>query len=234
MTRARHAKIEIIPAILPKDFAELVDKVEKVNSLVQTVQVDICDGHFVPSFTWPYKKHDDSFEKMLSEEEGLPFWQNLDYEFDLMIDKPEEKVEDFVQIGAKRIIIHAEAKGSVAGAIEALKGRVEVGLALNIDTPIESISKIVGTTKLTDSIQLIQLMGIDKIGYQGQKFDDKVIEKIKEVRKFFPDLPISIDGGVSLETASDLIAAGANRLIVGSAIFDSENIVDTIHKFRLL
>ena len=223
--------IEIIPAILPQDFAEVVDKTTCIKGLVDTVQIDICDGHFVHSFTWPYKKHDDSFEKMLSEEIGLPDWQELDYEFDLMVDKPEEKIEDYVLIGATRIIIHAESKGDVLGAIKALKGRVEVGLALNIDTPIDVIDQFI--SKDGDNlIQFVQCMGIDTIGYQGQKFDTKVDDKIRKIRATYSNLPISVDGGVSLETAAELIAAGATRLVAGSAIFNDENPGEVIRKMR--
>ncbi len=220
--------IEIIPAILPQDFSEIEEKTARVKGPVKNVQIDICDGHFVPSFTWPYKKHDDSFDKMLSEEIGLPEWQELDYEFDLMVDKPEEKIEKFVSIGAKRIIIHAEAKGDVVEAIKALNGRVEVGLALNIETSIESIESY------KDMIQFVQCMGISRVGYQGQPFDERVLEKVKEIKKAYPDLIVSVDGGVSLETASELIAAGADRLVVGSAIFDDENPGEMIQKLKSL
>ncbi len=217
-------KIEIIPAILPRDFAEIAENIELIKGFTKTVQIDICDGHFVSSFTWPYKKHDDSYEKMLHEEEGLPAWQELDYEFDLMVDHPEKVIEDWVMVGATRIIIHAEAKGDVVGAVNELIGRAEIGLAFNIDTPVE----------IPAGVNFIQLMGIDRVGYQGQKFDEKVIEKIRATRVKYPDLPISIDGAVSLETAPMLIAAGANRLVIGSAIFESDNPIDAIAKFKSL
>ena len=115
----RHHKIEIIPAILPSDFREILEKADLVKGFTKTIQIDICDGHFVPSFTWPYIKHDDSYERMLHEEDGLPFWKELDYEFDLMVDHPEKIIEDWVMVGATRIVIHAEAKGDVVGAINA-------------------------------------------------------------------------------------------------------------------
>ena len=219
--------IEIIPAILPRNFAEVLDKASLVKEFVKTIQIDICDGHFVPSYTWPYKKHDDSYEMMLHEEEGLPFWQDIDYEFDLMVNKPEDVVDDWVLVGATRIIIHVESKGDVVGAIKKLAGRAEVGLAFNIDTPVEIP---VGVT--IEDISSFQLMGIDHIGFQGQNFDKKVIDKIKTTKAKYPSIPISVDGGVSLETAPELIAAGADRLIVGSAIFDSDNAIDAVMKLK--
>lgn len=217
---------DIIPAILPQDFAELEDKVGLIKGATKTVQVDICDGHFVPNFTWPYKKKDNTFEQMIREDEGLPAWESLDYEFDLMVDHPEKVVDDWVAIGAARVIIHIEAKGNVAEAVDNLAGRIDVGLAINIDTPIDSLKPF------ADKIQFIQLMGIDNVGFQHQAFDDKVIERVKAVREAFPDLPISVDGGVSLDNATDLIDAGADRLVVGSAIFAAENPLSTIAEFQ--
>lgn len=214
---------EIIPAILPQDFAELEEKAELVKGLVKTVQVDICDGHFVPSFTWPYKKSDNNFELIIRENEGLPFWDEVDYEFDLMVNNPEKIVDEWVATGATRIIIHAESKGNIAEAISKLSGRVEIGLALNIETPVSVIEPF------RDLIQFVQIMGIDHIGFQGQGFDKKAVGKVKEVHLKYPVLPISVDGGVSPDNAEELIAAGATRLVIGSVIWHSDNIAETIH-----
>ena len=222
------SRIEIIPAILPRDFAELSEKIELIKGFTKRVQVDICDGQFVPNATWPYKKHDDSFDRLIHEQEGLPGWESIDYEFDLMANRPEEIVEEWVTAGATRIIIHAEAKGDIAEALVKLSGTVEVGLALNIDTPLAVVELHQGR------INFIQLMGIDRIGFQHQAFDDKVIAKIKEVKARFPEMAISVDGGVSLETAPKLIEAGADRLVVGSAIFNAENPIDAIQAFKKL
>ncbi|MEK7609503.1 MAG: hypothetical protein AAB470_00065 [Patescibacteria group bacterium] len=226
-------KIEIIPAILPKDFSELEEKIGLVQDYVKTVQIDVCDGQFTPQASWPYKKHDDSFEKIQKEENGLPGWKTLNFEIDLMANKPEEKVDGWVRAGATRIILHVESRGDVGQAIKILKDRAEIGLALNIDTPISEI----GNPKFAideGSIQFIQLMGIDRIGFQGQAFDSKVIEKIKEIKKMYPQFSVSVDGGVSLENAVQLIDAGADRLVVGSAIFESDNYLDTIRKFKMI
>lgn len=215
-------EVEIIPAILPKDFQELEDKVSYVVGNADTVQVDICDGQFVHNITWPYKKKDDSFNALLKQDAGLPGWEKLNYEIDLMVNYPEEVVDDWVVAGANRIILHEESDGSIQKAIEAIDNRVEVGLAFNIDTEIV----------VREGISSIQLMGISKIGFQGQEFNPKVIEKIKDARQKYPELPISIDGAVSLKTAEALIQAGADRLVVGSAIFNTENIFEAIENFQ--
>lgn len=222
------SKIEIIPAILPKDFSEIDEKVSMVQGSVKFVQIDICDGQFVPNATWPYKKHDDNFDKLLKEEIGLPFWENVNYEFDLMVNRAEEVVEEWVRAGASRIILHIEMKGDIASAINKIKDSVEIGLAINVDTLIDSIDQY------KDDIKFIQCMGIDDIGFQGQKFDENVIQKIKEIKTKYPDLIVSVDGGVSLESAPFLIEAGANRLVVGSAIFNSDNAFEAVHDFKRL
>ena len=219
-------KREIIPAILPMDFAEVADKVGLVKDYVKTIQIDICDGQFTPDATWPYRKHDDDFEKIIQEEEGLPGWEKVNFEIDLMANKPEEKVDDWVRAGATRIILHAESKGDLNAALKILKDRIEIALALDIETPTSAIDAF------ADRIQGVQLMGIDQIGFQGQAFDAKVIDKIKEVFVAYPELPISIDGGVSLDNAKQLYDAGATRLVVGSKIFNSDNYLEALQQFK--
>ncbi|OHA24026.1 MAG: hypothetical protein A3B11_01545 [Candidatus Taylorbacteria bacterium RIFCSPLOWO2_01_FULL_44_26] len=227
-TKIMSKKIEIIPAILPKDFAELEEKTGLLDGLVKTVQIDVCDGSFTPKASWPYRKNDDYFEKITSEEQGMPCWETLNYEFDLMVNNPEKVVEQWLIAGATRIAIHAEAKGDITKTITSLVGCVEIGLALNVDTPLGTI---VG---FKDNIQFLQCMGIEDIGFQGQKFDTRVINRIKRLREMFSDLIISVDGGVSFENAQELISAGADRLVIGSAIWNSDNIVEMIRKFQRL
>lgn len=222
------AKIEIIPAILPMDFEELEEKISLMSGFVKTVQIDVCDGQFVPNATWPYRKSDDNFDRLVKEEIGMPNWQDLNFEIDLMANNVKERVEEWVRAGASRIIIHIESKGYDKDVITSLNGRVEVGLALNEETPVENI------IPYRESINFVQLMGIDRMGFQNQPFDDKVVGRIREVRLKYPGLPISIDGGVSLENAQQLIDAGADRLVIGSAIFAAENPIDAVEKFKRL
>lgn len=222
------ARPEIIPAILPMTFSELEDDAALVKGFVKTIQVDVCDGQFVPNATWPYRKHDDSFERLIKEEIGMPAWQDLNYEFDLMVNDPIEVVEEWVRAGATRIILHAEAKGDLDAAMEALLGRVEIGLALAEETPISAIGRY------REKISSVQLMGIEKVGFQHQVFDDRVIGRVREARLKYPGLPISVDGGVSLDNAQALINGGADRLVIGSAIFGADNPLDAVEKFKQL
>jgi len=221
-------KIQIIPAILPMTFADVESGIEAVRGAAKMVQIDICDGRFVPNATWPYRKHDDSFDRIIREEVGMPGWEDLDFEIDLMADAPQDKVHEWIQAGASRIIIHVEAEGDVAKAIDILNGAAEAGIALDIETPIDEIATF------RDKVTFVQLMGIDNVGFQHQAFDDKAIGRVKECRLKYPGLPISVDGGVSLETAPALIAAGADRLVVGSAIYGTSDPLNALEAFRRL
>lgn len=212
--------MDIIPAILPKDFNELEDKVNLVKGFVDTVQIDICDGQFTQTATWPYKKNDDHFAAILEEQEGLPGWDSLDFEIHLMVNNPEEIISEWITAGAKRIIIHPKTTQKLEECMKLMEGVVEIGFAFDIDEPVE----------IVDGVDFIQLMGISHIGVQGEPFNDNVIEKVAEVRDMYPMVPVSVDGGVNLDTAIELI--NADRLVIGSAIFESENIPQTIEEFR--
>jgi ribulose-phosphate 3-epimerase len=219
--------MEIIPAILPKDFNEIEEKTALLVGLAPIVQIDICDGKFVPSTTWPYKKHDENFDAIIREERGMPDWEDLDYEFDLMIKDPTENdARQWLSAGAKRVVLHIESSSDLMPVLNVLNGLVDVGLALNIPTPLDSIEKY------KEKISYLQFMGITKVGFQGQPFDTRVIEKIKKSKELYPNLAIQVDGGVSLATADDLAAAGADRLVAGSVLFGSDNIVDTYRQLE--
>ncbi len=227
--------IEVIPAILPKSFEDLSESMALVSGLVQMIQVDVCDGVFVSNKTWPYiKKADSDFAKILKEEGGFPYWEELDFEVDLMVCVNEQIIQDWISAGAKRLVIHLESVDDIETLIHEIRGllpeedyflHTEIGIAINPDTPIEKLEPIL------KRISFVQFMGIQKVGFQGEKFDERVIEKISDFRQRHPDVTISVDGGVNLETAPKLIDAGVNRLVIGSAIFESGDIPGTIEFF---
>lgn len=234
--------IEIIPAILPVDLEDLREKMARVSGLVPLVQVDVCDGKFVPSKSWPYVKGGmDEFNTIKAEEEGFPFWDSLDFEVDLMVKNPESVVHDWVMAGAKRLVLHIESAPNILETIEKLREEygtandeafgLEIGVALDIKTTNEEVYEILDMIDENgDSIiDFVQFMGIDNVGFQAQEFNDQVLEKISDLRSLYPDIQISVDGGVDFDNASDLISAGATRLISGSAIFNSDDITEAIH-----
>ncbi len=234
--------IEIIPAIMPKSFADLNLKAELVRGLVPLAQIDVMDGKFVKSRSWPYMEtasaSGDHFDQLKSQEELLPFFDELDYEIDLMIDEPEKHIYEWLPLGASRLIFHVEAIKDMdmffahdiwkEGARD-IGGQtvIEVGLAITPGTPLEEILPHLS------KIDLVQCMGIAKIGYQGEPFDERVLEMINAIRVVAPNMPISVDGGVNMETAHLLKAAGATRLVSGSAVFGAEDMGVAIEALRV-
>jgi len=235
--------VEIIPALMSKDFSELREQLERFVGIVDTVQLDIMDGVFVPEKSWPYNETEDALKPFVEGKEEFPFSNDISHEVDLMVANPEKEVFRWMCVGTKRLIFHIESVDNIAckeliatvgsnnsydivGDDRSFVQRVELGVALNIETPNKNIEAVL------PNVDFIQCMGIAKIGYQGQPFDERAIQKIKDLREVYPDVIISVDGGVNLETAPKLIEAGANRLVSGSAILKSDNVAETIEQFR--
>lgn len=230
--------MEIIPAIMPKDFDDLQESMSRVLGLVNTVQVDVMDGVFVPDKTWPYKNVPDSdFAQIMKETKPFPYFDEIDFEVDLMISNPEEVWRDWITAGAKRLIFHVESLHDPLTFLENIRKELpdhdsifytEIGLAINLSTRTEDVYHLV------PHVDFVQCMGIKQIGFQGQPFDERVIEKIQDLKRQFPDILISVDGGVSLDTAPLLQEAGVHRVAVGSAIMKSDDIEATIEEFKNL
>jgi ribulose-phosphate 3-epimerase len=221
--------MEIIPAILPKNFKELEEKTEAINGIASLVQVDICDGKYVPTITWPYWKQDPDFEAILKEERGMPFWETVNYEFDLMIENPtEDDARKWLSAGAERMVLHLGSSKDLNPVIDVLNGLVEVGIAVSSADNIEDLAKYI------NKIQFVQIMGIRKAGFQGSRFENTTFDIIKKVKELYPDITIQIDGGVSMDNAEELKNAGVARLVAGSAIFNSDDIVDSLEQFRTI
>ncbi len=215
---------KIIPAILPLDFADLLGHLAAIKQAAPLVQIDVCDGVFVPRKTWPFIDNTDEWQKITAGQDGLPDWQSFDFEIDLMVQDQLTEAKKWIEAGAKRIIFHWEA-GQIMEAITAIKKDYfydhnndvfELGVAINLDSAISELDQIVA------EVNFVQIMGIAQIGYQGQAFDERTFNKITELRQKFPQLKIQIDGGVSSQNAVKLIKAGADSLVIGSAIFQSE------------
>ncbi|MES2930246.1 MAG: hypothetical protein V4665_00465 [Patescibacteria group bacterium] len=227
---------EVIPAILEENYESMREKLARVVSVARTVQIDICDGKFVPTLSWPMNPHDEaSVERILNEEEGLPYWDTLDFEFDLMVVNAHKQFEFFVRLGPRRIVFHLEAEGPIEEFREFLEGidmytreNIQIGIALNTTTPIENAKSII------PHVDFVQCMGIERIGEQGEPFDERVLDQVRSLRHAYPELIISIDGSVNETTAPILVAAGANRLVVGSALMHSYDIRETMKELENL
>jgi len=206
--------IEIIPTIIAKDFQELQEKVKKVEPYVDWVQLDIMDGQFVDNLTWNNPVELKNLET------------SLKLEAHLMIKNPEEHLDDWIQAGIKRIIFHFESTEKIKEIIQKIKeAGLEIGLAINPETPPEVIDEFIG------QLDLVLVMTVSP-GRGGQKFLEETLPKIKNLREKYPHVNIGVDGGINLESAPKVIQAGANILASGSAILKSDNIGQTIRDLR--
>jgi ribulose-phosphate 3-epimerase len=219
--------IEVVPAIIPESLEHLQQEVSLVRSLVSCVQIDIADGVFAPTRTWPLTDWE-SFAQIAAGDEGLPYWKDIQYEAHLMLQFPHKYIKDFIEAGVSAIIVHASTIDDPKGLSLALE-EAGVGFGLAI-TPTEYESTDQNLYQLAD---FIQVMGSDQIGYHGVKLEDQVYTIINKLSVNLKK-PIAVDIGVNEETAPRLVEAGATKLVSGSAIYNSEDIQETINKFQNL
>ena len=229
---------EIIPAILEKNFGEIKNKLTALRESVKCVHIDICDGLFVPSQTWPFASggfDDFDWERIMNEEEGMPFWDEFDFEFDLMVAEAMENFDLYMKLGPKRMIFHLGAQKNIEEFEHFLEGLdmyirdiTEIGLAFK---PSDDLSIV---SKLSHKVDFLHCMGSDKVGFQGEKFSEKALENIKFLKKNLPGVVISVDIGINLQNAQMILDAGADRLTVGSSIWKSGDPLGTLQTFQNL
>jgi ribulose-phosphate 3-epimerase len=223
--------IEIIPAILPEDFEHLENEIGHVHRAAKIVQIDVTDGKFAPSTTWPYNdEQDENWRELLNQHVGLPYWEELDFEVDLMVVDQIAAARDWISAGVTRIIPHIEAlkDGDKAELFE-LKNQynVQVVFALNPNTPNEALDEYL------DIADGVQFMGNDNIGYHGMTLDARVYDKVRALRAKMDslgraDFPIAIDIGVTMETAPKLRDAGVTRFAAGSLTLNAADPVEVV------
>lgn len=213
--------IEIVPAILPYTFSELEKSLESVRGACNFVQIDITDGKFAGRPSWPLAKLDKNFEEILKQEKGMPFWEDMDFEVDLMVANPFPIARDFISAGVSRIIFHAESFNLEEDKLilDQIKseGLVEVGIAVRSSTDDELIKE------LLEFADFVQVMTCNPIGMQGSQFDAEALKKIKLIKEWLPNILVSVDGAMSPDTIELALQAGADRFAVGSYIFNSDN-----------
>jgi ribulose-phosphate 3-epimerase len=213
--------LEIIPAILPKSYTDLEEKLASIREVASVVQVDVVDGIFAPNKTWPYAGGE-MFSSIVAQESGLPLWEDFDFQFDCMVSHTAREVRNFISAGASSVVVH-KAHGNISEVLEQFQPDrvgefgIELGLAL---LPGEDGATL---AQYLEHIDFVQVMGIAKVGFQGSEFDARAIDLITSLREMYPTLTIQIDGGVKVENAQALVRAGANRLVVGSAIFGASD-----------
>lgn len=210
---------QVVPAIIPHTKEQLEEEIRKVVKFATVVQIDITDGIFVPTKTWPYNGRDEEFFNQLKNQEvGWPRWEDLEFEVHLMIKNPEETILDWINTGAGTIIAHIEATNDFQKVIDICKeNSVSVGVAIKPSTDIGKLEPF------ASQVDFIQCMGNDLLGKHGVELDSKAVEQIKQLHKIYPERIIGIDIGVSLNTKDELISAGVTKFISGGVILESDN-----------
>tara|TARA_B110000014_G_C20050288_1_gene546316 strand:- start:594 stop:1217 length:624 start_codon:yes stop_codon:yes gene_type:complete len=195
--------VEIAPSMLGADFGEMRKAAELVAPESGYLHMDVMDGHFVPNLTMG--------SDLVKSLKGIG---PLDVH--LMITDPCDFIDNFVSAGAEIISIHVEANNPKEALKLIRKHNVKAGIALNPSTPEEAIDSIV------DYADMILVMSVEP-GYCGQSFHEGTIERVRNYKKKYPSKIIEVDGGVSTENSQQLIEAGADILVAGSAVFNSDN-----------
>lgn len=206
----------IAPSMLAADFSNLASDIAVVNqSDADWFHLDVMDGVFVPNISF-----------------GMPVIKSMakhttkPLDVHLMIVEPDRYIQTFADLGADVLTVHAEACTHLHRSLQSIKAAgMKAGVALNPHTPVASLSHIIA------DIDLVCLMSVNP-GFGGQSFIEATYEKVRELRTLIDenkaDILIEIDGGVTDQNASKLVAAGADVLVAGSYVFSASDPTATI------
>ena len=212
--------IKLAPSILSADFARLLEDVKKVEKAgCEYLHIDVMDGHFVPNITLG-----PAIVKSLRKD------VNMVFDAHLMIENPDNYIKEFADAGCDIIVVHQEACTHLHRTIQNIKSHgVKAGVALNPATPIETIKYVL------EDVDMVLLMSVNP-GFGGQSYIPVVTKKIKELRALIDemglDIDIEVDGGVKPSNIAEVVNAGANVIVAGSAIFNAGDIDEAVKSLR--
>ncbi|MBT3689950.1 ribulose-phosphate 3-epimerase [bacterium] len=206
---------KVVPAILSKDLDEIKKKVKLIEGTFELLQIDIMDGKFVENSTY----YD------ISEIEKID--TNVKFELHLMVNNPDEIIDQIKGDRISRIIFHIEpVKERIEEVIHKIRElNIDVGLALNPSTALKDISEYL------PKIDIVLLMTVEP-GWSGQGFLESSYDRIRELREMNQEIEIEIDGGGTLENMQQLFDTGVNTIAMSSAIFKSENIEKVLEQLK--
>ena len=212
--------LKLAPSILSADFGHLAEDVKKIEEGgADYIHVDVMDGHFVPniSFGAPVMK-------CLNDKTGLP------YDVHLMIENPDRYIDDFVTPQTEYITVHQEACVHLHRTIQNIKSKgVKAGVSINPATPVSTLECIL------PDVDLVLIMSVNP-GFGGQKFIPGALEKVRELAEIKRtkglDFVIEIDGGITLDNIGEVMEAGVEMAVAGSAVFKAEDVVERVREFK--